>query len=163
MAIYLIAMFTGIGLRVRHPEEQDLVYGTFKDLIPFIIAIPAAWLGFCFQRRSSYVQQLRAFWSDLVTVVQSSVQYTYITSPTQEDYGTTIVAVTRAIDEVRGIFKNLRERPGQIGLYPFESLKDIKRALDDLWFGQAALHQRLQSLPRQDRRELEAPSKSASP
>jgi hypothetical protein len=67
-------MFVGIGLRYWHPSEHDIVYATFKDLIPFVIAIPAAWLAFCFQRRASYIQQLRAFWSDLVEVVQLSVQ-----------------------------------------------------------------------------------------
>jgi hypothetical protein len=135
IGIYVAAMLIGIGLRCWHPDEHDLIYATFKDLIPFVIAIPAAWLGFCFQRRASYLQQLRGFWSDLVEVVQSSVQYTYLTAPTQENYGAAITAVSAAVDEVRGIFKNIKEGPIAIGLYPFESLKDIKRALDDLGFG----------------------------
>ncbi len=50
---YLIALVIGIALKMHYPEKNAAVYSAFKDLPPLIIAIPAAWLGYCLQRRQN--------------------------------------------------------------------------------------------------------------
>jgi len=152
IAIYLLAIVTGVVLRYCCPDQEKTtnpIYGTYKDLIPFVIAIPALWLGFCFQRRASYVQQLRTLWSKLIDVVEDAIQYTHLPNPQQTEFGKTLAKLFSLIDEVRGVFKNIGERaslidlPGgrgertddEIGLYPFEGLKDIRDRISSLGFG----------------------------
>jgi len=76
VAVYLLAVVAGIALRRRFPGKDNPVYGTYKDLVPFAIAIPAAWLGYSFQRRASYLQALRSVYTDIVRAVNAAVEYT---------------------------------------------------------------------------------------
>lgn len=137
MSIYLLTVVAGIAIKYQFPSKDDPVYSTFKDLIPFLLAIPTAWLGFCFSRRLSFLAQLRTLWSHLVSAVQIAIQYTHLQQPTQEQYSEALREISMAIDEVRGSFKNVGEAEGKIGLYPFEDLKDIHKIISGLGFGDA--------------------------
>lgn len=130
--VYLIAVAVGVFVRIYDTTANSVIYSTYKDMIPFIIAIPAAWLGYCLQRRSSYLQQLRILWSTLVKVVQKANQYTYIECPSGDQYSETLCSLSAAIEETRGVFMNLGEKNNEIGLYPFEPIKDIFGLISDL-------------------------------
>lgn len=130
--IYLSAVVIGVTIRIYDTTENEVMYATYKDMIPFIIAIPAAWLGYCLQRRSSYLQQLRILWSTLIEAVQKANRYTYIECPTREQFSETLCSLSAAIEEVRGVFKNIGESNREIGLYPFEPVKDIYGLISDL-------------------------------
>jgi hypothetical protein len=125
-------MAIGAGLW-RSSERTD--YNTFKDLLPLVVALPAAWFGFCLQRRASYLQQVRIVWSLMVDAVQTAIQYTHRSTPSEGDLGDAHLRLSRAIDEVRAVYRNLGEGPGKRGRYPFESLKAIPRLLNDLGYG----------------------------
>ena len=107
----------------------------FKDLIPLIIAIPAAYLGFCFQRRSSYQQALRQLWTNLIASVQQAFQYTHLKRPSEKEYSETLLSLSVSIEEVRGVYSNLKVTKTYDGLYPFESLKEIHDTISKLNFG----------------------------
>lgn len=130
--VYVIAVVAGVLIRIYDTTTSLVIYSTYKDMIPFIIAIPAAWLGYCLQRRSSYLQQLRILWSTLVKAVQKANQYTYIKSPSREQYSETLCCLSAAIEETRGVFMNIGEKDNKIGLYPFEPIKDIFGLISDL-------------------------------
>ncbi len=130
--VYLIAVAAGVLIRIYDTTTNSVIYSTYKDMIPFIIAIPAAWLGYCLQRRSSYLQQLRILWSTLVKAVLKANQYTYIESPSREQYSETLCCLSAAIEETRGVFMNRGEKDNKIGFYPFEPIKDIFGLISDL-------------------------------
>jgi hypothetical protein len=73
-------------VRIQFPDRPDgranPVYATYKDLLPLLIAIPAAWLGYCFQRRTSYLAALRTLWENLIPAVQQAIHYTHLAQPT---------------------------------------------------------------------------------
>lgn len=135
IACYAGAIAIGVILKIAFPDKDHPVYSTYKDLVPFLIAIPAAWLALCVQQRNSYMQQLRKLWSDVVSSVQEGIQVTFLTPPTQEQYAKALSRLSCAIEEVRGVFKNLGENRNSIGLYPFEALKEIRREVMNLGFG----------------------------
>lgn len=134
--IYIIAILLGFILKLNEPPLSTSYYETFKDSIPFILAIPAAYLGFCFQKRMSYLQSLRSLWSKLVVSVNNAIQYTFLESPSQEQYSTVIVDLRIVIDELRGVYKNVNEKSQNIGLYPYEPIKTIHEVICDLGFGE---------------------------
>jgi hypothetical protein len=138
VAIYALAVVAAVGLRVLDDTYDQVIYGTYKDVLPLIIALPAIWLGYCLQRRNSYMQQLRILWSKLVDSIQCSNQYTFIENPTPEQFAKTLQAMSVAIDEVRGAFMNLGESSQDVGLYPFEPLKQIHEVLRKLGCGPSA-------------------------
>ncbi|MCI5141812.1 MAG: hypothetical protein D3909_08830 [Candidatus Electrothrix sp. ATG1] len=124
-AVYFMALLCGIVFRVLDPSKEALLYNTYKDLIPFVIILPATWLGYCLQQRISYMQQLRIIWSNLVATIQSANQYTFLESPTTEQYSEILKQISISIDEIRGVFENLYVTDDDVGLYPFEPLKDV--------------------------------------
>ena len=130
--VYLAAVVLGIYLRIYDTTPNYVIYSTYKDMIPLIISIPAAWLGYCLQRRSSYLQQLRILWGNLVKAVQKANQYTYIECPSRDQHSETLCCISGAIEEIRGVFMNLGENDINIGLYPFEPVKDIFGLINDL-------------------------------
>jgi hypothetical protein len=137
-----------IGAPRPEPPKTPNPYETYKDLVPLLIALPAAWLAFCFQKRASYVQQLRALWTKLIDAVEDAITYTYKVGPNQEEFGKVSHKLHSVIDEVRGVFRNLHEKRGkgrpvgrsrrsgrERGLYPFEGVKEIRDYLFALGFG----------------------------
>jgi hypothetical protein len=132
---YCLFLVLGVALRFCDPKGGP-IYGTFKDCIPLIIAIPAAWLGYCFQRRQAYLKDVRELWSRLVAAIQDAIQYTHLKAPDQDDYGKVLKTLSAATEELRAVFTNVGEAQGQAGLFPFESIKVIYAKVSELGFGE---------------------------
>lgn len=137
VVIYLLLVTAGVILRLRFPGKEDWVYGTYKDLVPFAIAIPAAWLGYSFQRRASYLQALRGMYQEIVRAVNAAVEYTrWDTDRTEVDFRKTIEQLSTATDLLRGVFENVPRKQYPLGIYPYETLKDIRSIIAWLGYGE---------------------------
>jgi hypothetical protein len=138
IAVYVLALVLGIVLRRPFAEAPSGYYATYKDLIPLVIAIPAAYLAFAFQRRSSYLQALRSVWEHMIAAVAGAMTYTDTTSPSQEQQVQTLNRLSVVIEEVRGVFRNVPVPSEPEGWYPFEPVKQIYQEIRDLGFGEHA-------------------------
>jgi hypothetical protein len=125
VAIYAFAIGIGCDLRFRYPNREDMHYVLFRDLVPLLVAIPAAWLAYCFQRRASYLQQLRAVWVDVSSAAQGAIRYTHASRPTLEAQRAILESLGGAIEAVRGLF-----RPGRAS--PASSLATIRDEIEAL-------------------------------
>ena len=118
-------------------DRFDELYVLLKDGAIFVSAVPAAWLTACFQRRTSFLEQLRDLWSQLVDAVQEAVQYTHLEAPSQAQYAAVMKKLSAVIDEFRSVFRNLdeaRDAPDS-GYFPFESIRTIYHLIGDLGYG----------------------------
>lgn len=134
--VFVLLLIFGVAISIFDKTKDRVVFSTFKDLMPLFLGIAAAWLGYCVQRRSAYQQQLRTLWTTLVDAVQNAAQYTFLSQPTQEQYSAVLTKLCIAIDEVRGVFCNLNESDGGVGLYPFEPIKDIHGLITELGYAE---------------------------
>lgn len=118
-------------------DRFDELYVLLKDGAIFVSAVPAAWLTACFQRRTSFLEQLRDLWSQLVDAVQEAVQYTHMEAPTQAQYAAVMKKLSAVIDEFRSVFRNLDEARNvpNSGYFPFESIRTIYHLIGDLGYG----------------------------
>ena len=132
---WVVTILVGFGtayvaaIFVHERAEQVL-----RALTPFAVAILAAWLAACFNRRNSYLQAIRDLWQHLIPAAQSAIQYTHQVDPTQEDYSSTLATLSGAIDMTRGVFSNIPSGHSS-GLYPYENLKDIHAIVSWLNYG----------------------------
>jgi hypothetical protein len=129
---YTLILAIGLCLYFGDRSGNKLYYSLFKDLFPVIITIPLAYLGFCFQRRSNFMVALRTLWGNLINSVNLAISYTYHHNNTKEKYLEVLYELSKSIDEVRSVYKNLHEDEKQIGHYPFESLKTIYKIIESL-------------------------------
>ena len=109
-------------------------YETIKDFSPILIAISAAYLAYCFQQRQAFLVSLRNLWKEMIEAKGALVQYTHNPNPDQRAFGEAHRVLSSAIDSVRGVFRNVEETEAEIGLFPFEPLHDMRRALESLGF-----------------------------
>lgn len=135
LVVYAAAIAALIVVRVHFPDEKSIEYNTLRDLIPLIIAIPAAWLAYSFQRRQSYLKDVRDIYSHMVSATQDAIQYTHLEKPNQSDFGRVQKSLSSAIEEIRAVFLNLGQSEERVGLFPFEGMKTIVRVLNELGFG----------------------------
>ena len=140
--VYALAIVVGVVLRVAFPAPGSLIYQTYRDLIPLIIALPAAFLAQAFQRRASYVQGMRSLWGNMVGAVAAALTYTETPSPSKEQYVDVLRRLSAAIEEVRGFYANDPSATAQGGWYPYEPIKQIHAAIRPLGFCAAASEER---------------------
>jgi hypothetical protein len=135
--IYFITIVTGIALRTLESTIGELYYSTYKDILPLIIAIPAAYLAYSFQRRNNYMQALRTLWSNTITAVAVALIYTEMQQPPSEQYYRILERLCAVIDECRGVFINVQINDNADDLFPFEPIRQIFWEVKDLGFGEA--------------------------
>jgi hypothetical protein len=131
--IYLLAIAGGWYFYICN--EQTHYYEVYKELTTLIMAIPAAYLAYCYQQRSSFLAELRQSWRSLVKSVAMAIQYTHLQSPTQKEYGETLSQISQSMDEIRCLYKNIDEEENERGLLPFEKIKTIFKTISDLKCG----------------------------
>lgn len=133
---YIFAILLGVIIYFSDNTDKKTSYAIFKDLIPFLITIPLAYLGYCFQRRANYLQAMRPLWSNLIISVNTALEFTHKKTTTQEDFGNALMLLSVSIDEVRGVYRNLNTEKDGTGYYPFESLKSIHKIIQELGYGE---------------------------
>lgn len=141
-ACYGAAIVVGVVLRLAYSGTDAPVYQTFRDMIPLIIALPAAFLAQAFQRRAAYVQGLRAVWNDMVGAVAAALTYTELPTPSKESYADVLRRLSVAIEGVRGFYANVPSGVSTTGWFPFEPVKQIREEVKALGFGDEATAER---------------------
>ena len=97
----------------------------FKELTPVVVLLPVAWVGYSFQRRISFVNDLRQFWPGLVETVQRSVEYLRRDEGDKREFERTLTALRSRIDDARALFRRSAETDTGSGKYPYEGITKI--------------------------------------
>ena len=103
-----------------------------KDFGAFFLAIAAAYLGYCFQRRQAFLATLRDLWHACIEAKADIVDYTHLDQANAEKWAKAQRSISVAIDKVRAVYRNVGETEERIGYFPFEPLHDIRRQLERL-------------------------------
>lgn len=133
--IYILCIVCGILLRIFDNSKDQIIYETFTDLIPLIFAIPLGYLGFCFQRRNNFMSSLKELWKNMIFALNETLEYTHKDKISNVEYERTLKELSKVIDELRGVYKNIGESQESKGLYPFEPIKSIRKEIEKLGFG----------------------------
>jgi len=138
--VLVLVVVVGLVLKVGFPDEQDL-YEVYSDAIILVVTGLVAFMANAFQRRDAFVDLLRALWSHLIIAKNDVTSLTrFVAAGAVEKnvesfesrYEQVYASLSRAIDEMRGVYRNVGETDTHLGLYPFEPLHDMRRALEQL-------------------------------
>ena len=113
-----------------------------KDYSNLFLGVGAAYLAYCFQRRQAFLISLRELWHKCIEAKGDLIDYTHSSEPNQLAFGRAHRSISAAIDMVRAVYRNIGETKTSIGLYPFESLHDMRRSLDRLGFVEVSQNER---------------------
>ena len=108
------------------------IYEYLKDMALVFVTVVAAYLASVFQRRQSFIAALKEEWREIVQSKSALYAYTQLEKPTVEQYLAAFCKLSETIDNMRMVYRNVGESEGQIGLYPYAPLHDMRRALQTL-------------------------------
>lgn len=99
-AIYAIAILYFFYVLWKHPEWFDRQ----KEFIPLIVALPATWLTYAFQARSSMSSRVRDVWNEIAAAVQASIDFVTFEPRTDQERRSVMTKLRTVGDYLRAIF-----------------------------------------------------------
>jgi hypothetical protein len=116
------------------PTEAVLVsiYDYLKDMALVLVTVVAAYLANVFQKRSLFLNALKEEWRNIVRAKSALFTFTQLEAPTPTEYFAAFCAISETVDNMRAVYRNVGETPRHIGIYPYEPLHDMRRALQSL-------------------------------
>ena len=109
---------------------KDL-YLYLKEMAPVFITIVAAYLVSVFRKRSNFIESLEEEWRNIVSTKAALWVYFERPYPTSDDFISTYAQLSKTIDTMRIVYRNVGETKDLLGFYPYEPLHDMRRLLQD--------------------------------
>jgi hypothetical protein len=120
------------GLPPAVVSVANQLYEFMRDMSLLIATGGVAYLSNIFQKRSKFVESLKEEWRNIVrtkSVLLGTCEKPYLAT---DDYLAALYKISETIDTMRIVYRNAGETGGLVGLYPFEPLHDMRRALQTL-------------------------------
>lgn len=113
-------------------RDERIGYGLVKDMSPLLLGILAVFLTSWYQQRMAFLQAMRTLWSHMIEAKVAMLAYAATPSKTDDAYRAAYHQISRAIDEMRTVYRNVGENDRYIGWYPYEPLNDMRKAFEKL-------------------------------
>lgn len=107
-------------------------YDLIRDTSLLIVTVVAAFLTYVFQKRTTFLQNLREQWREIVETKAALIYYCHLKNPAFEDYLQASRQLSEAIDNMRIVYRNVGETNELIGLYPYAPLHYMRHVMDAL-------------------------------
>ena len=108
------------------------IYAFLRDMALVFVTIFAAYLANVFQQRAKFLSALEAEWRSMVATKTALLSFCQKPRATLAEYLDAYGKISATIDNMRIVYRNVGETNRYIGLYPYEPLHDMRRALESL-------------------------------
>ena len=125
IALALAAKLSGV------PEALSF-YEVIRDMSLLIVTVVAAYMAYIYQKRTTFLQNLREQWYEIVSAKAELIYYCHLEQPTLEDYLIAARELSECIDKMRIVYANVGETDGLIGLYPYSPLHHMRKVMESL-------------------------------
>ncbi len=107
-------------------------YEFIRDTSLLIVTVVAAFMAHVYQRRTTFLQNLREQWREIVEAKAALIYYCHLKAPTLEDYLIASRRLSETIDNMRIVYRNVGETDELIGIYPYSPLHHMRKVMDRL-------------------------------
>lgn len=125
IGLALAAKLSGIGWALNF-------YEFLRDTSLLIVTVIAAYMAHIYQKRSTFLQNLREQWHDIVSTKGELLYYAHLDKPTVEDYLISARQLSECIDNMRIVYSNVGETAKCVGLYPYAPLHQMRMVMESL-------------------------------
>jgi hypothetical protein len=125
IALALAAKLSGIGWALNF-------YEFIRDTSLLIVTIIAAYMAHIYQKRSTFLQNLREQWHEIVHAKGELIYYCHLEKPTIDDYLLAARELSECIDTMRIVYSNVGETDELIGIYPYTPLHHMRITMETL-------------------------------
>ena len=133
-ALFCLALATKLFENVRLWPGTNLgdIYEVLRDMALVIITVFAAYLANVFQKRATFVRSLEREWRRIVRTKAALFAYCEAGKSDLDAYIEAYCEISQTLDNMRIVYRNVGETTDLIGLYPYEPLHDMRRALESI-------------------------------
>lgn len=107
-------------------------YEYLKDMSLLIATGGVAYLTDVYQKRSGFIEALKAEWRDVLAAKSALLAFSHIERPSVGEYYAAFNVLSETIDNMRTVYSNVGETSDLVGLYPYAPLHDMRRAFQTL-------------------------------
>lgn len=107
-------------------------YEFIRDTSLLIVTVIAAYMAHIYQKRSTFLQNLREQWHEIVHAKAELIYYCHLENPTLDDYLFAARELSECIDTMRIVYSNVGETESLIGLYPYAPLHHMRITVEQL-------------------------------
>ena len=107
-------------------------YDVIRDMSLLIVTVVAAYLAYIYQKRTTFLQNLRDQWYEIVSAKAELIYYCHLEKPTVDDYLIAARELSECIDTMRIVYRNVGETDELIGYYPYSPLHHMRKQLETL-------------------------------
>jgi hypothetical protein len=107
-------------------------YDFIRDTSLLIVTVIAAYMAHIYQKRATFLQDLREQWHDIVRSKAELIYYCHLEKPELEDYLIAARELSECIDTMRIVYANVGETDKLIGFYPYSPLHHMRKVMESL-------------------------------
>jgi hypothetical protein len=130
--ILLIAIALAAKLLGRGIDWAEGLYDVIRDTSVLLVAVIGAYLAYIYQKRTSFLQNLRDQWYEIVSAKAELIYYCHLEKPTVDDYLMAARELSECIDTMRIVYCNVGETDELLGYYPYSPLHHIRLVMESL-------------------------------
>jgi hypothetical protein len=108
------------------------LYEVIRDTSLLLVTVIAAYVAYIYQKRTTFLQNLRDQWYEIVGAKAELIYYCHLEKPTVEDYLLAARELSECIDTMRIVYANVGETSELIGLYPYSPLHHMRKVMETL-------------------------------
>ena len=131
VAVILVLLLAAMAKCPEIPIPVGL-YGYITDMSILIFTITSVLLANAFRKRQVFIDSLREEWREIVDTKAALSVYCQRENATLDDYLDAYCHISRAIDNMRMVYRNVGETKKLIGYYPFEPLHDMRKSMESI-------------------------------
>ena len=128
----LVLILVALAARLSGIAWALNLYEFIRDTSLLIVTVIAAYMAYVYQRRTTFLQNLREQWREIVQAKASLIYYCHLPDPTLEDYLYAARQLSECIDNMRIVYANVGETGELIGLYPYSPLHHMRIVMERL-------------------------------
>jgi len=107
-------------------------YEFIRDTSLLIVTVIAAYMASVYQKRTTFLQNLREQWHDIVRAKGELIYFCHLEKPELEDYLIAAREISECIDTMRIVYTNVGETNELVGLYPYSPLHHMRVVMEGL-------------------------------
>lgn len=110
----------------------ESLYNYITDMSILIFTVASVLMANAFRKRQVFIDSLREVWREIVDMKAALSVYCQRENTALDDYLEAYSKLSQAIDNMRMVYRNVGESKTLIGLYPYEPLHDMRRAMESI-------------------------------
>jgi hypothetical protein len=107
-------------------------YDFIRDTSLLIVTVIAAFMAHVYQKRTTFLQNLREQWKEIVETKAALIYYCHLDDNKLENYLIASRKLSETIDNMRIVYRNVGETSEFVGLYPYSPLHYMHRVMGTL-------------------------------